>query len=369
MKMPLLFFALILSSGLLAQKTTPPKVLMVVSGYGKNAGKARPGFEMDEFAQAYLIFTANGLVPEVASPQGGKVEPDEFNPEKPYIQAILKDSTAQQLLRHTLPTARVRPQDYNVIYIVGGKGAMFDLPVDPYLQEAIVAVDAQNGIVASVCHGAAAFAHVKKSDGSYWVTGKKVTGFSNAEEVMFGKKWKLEFPFLLEDKLKARAAIFEQTDIMLPHVTQDKNVITGQNPYSTTAMATAVVRALGLAVAPRTLYPDENSMLLLTSFVEGHKEAARMALAQDTDQYDVELIALYGYLRAKAANDNAQQIQLAVEMMNLAMPYYYNAQLSLAQAECYLKLNDKAAARATLQSILDKEPDHKDAVKMLQELN
>jgi putative intracellular protease/amidase len=369
MKMPLLFIALILSSGLSAQKTTPPKVLMVVSGYGKNAGKTRPGFEMDEFAQAYLIFTANGLVPEVASPQGGKVEPDEFNPEKPYIQAILKDSVAQQLLRHTLPTARIHPQDYSVIYIVGGKGAMFDLPVDPFLQEAIVAIDAQNGIVASVCHGAAALAHVKKSDGSYWVTGKKVTGFCNAEEAMFGKKWKMEFPFLLEDKLKARAAIFEQTEIMLPHVAQDKNVITGQNPYSTTAMANAVVRALGIEVAPRPLYPDENSMLLLSAFVKGQKAEAHEVLAQHKDQYDVELIALYGYLRAKAANDNVQQIQLALEIMHLATPHYYNVQLSLAQVECYLKLNDKAAARALLQGILDKEPDQKDALKMLQELN
>ncbi len=369
MKMQLLFIALALSSGLLAQKTTPPKVLMVVSGYGENAGKTRPGFEMDEFAQAYLIFTSNGLVPEVASPQGGKVEPDEFNPEKPYIQAILKDTTAQQLLRQTLSTASIRPPDYSVIYIVGGKGAMFDLPVDPSLQKAIVAIDAQNGIVASVCHGAAAFAHVKKADGSYWVAGKKVTGFCNAEEAMFGKKWKLEFPFLLEDKLKARTAIFEQTDIMLPFITQDKNVITGQNPYSTTAMATAVVRALGITIAPRTLYPDENSMLLLSSFVDGQKEEARTALAQHTDQYDVELVALYGYLRAKAANDNAHQLQLAVEIMNLAMPYYYNAQLSLAQAECYLKLNDKAAARVLLQGILDKEPHQKDALKMLQDLN
>lgn len=37
------------------------KLLMVVSSYGKNLGAVRPGFEFDEFTQAYLIFRSNGI--------------------------------------------------------------------------------------------------------------------------------------------------------------------------------------------------------------------------------------------------------------------------------------------------------------------
>lgn len=37
------------------------KVLMVVSSYGKDQGQTRPGYEFDEFSQAYLLFKDNGL--------------------------------------------------------------------------------------------------------------------------------------------------------------------------------------------------------------------------------------------------------------------------------------------------------------------
>ena len=54
-----------------ATTPTPARVLLVVSGEGRDQGKTRPGFEMDEFAQAYLIFRDNGLAVQVASPRGG----------------------------------------------------------------------------------------------------------------------------------------------------------------------------------------------------------------------------------------------------------------------------------------------------------
>ena len=40
------------------QKTDPARVLIVVSGHGVDGGKTRPGFEMDELSQTYLIFHA-----------------------------------------------------------------------------------------------------------------------------------------------------------------------------------------------------------------------------------------------------------------------------------------------------------------------
>ena len=52
----------------------PLKVLIVVSGEGRDQGKSRPGFEMDEFAQAWSIFVDNGFAIDVASPRGGAVE-------------------------------------------------------------------------------------------------------------------------------------------------------------------------------------------------------------------------------------------------------------------------------------------------------
>ncbi len=56
---------------LCAGAAEPKKVLVVVSSEGRDHGKTRPGFEMDELAQAWLIFRANGLTIDLASPAGG----------------------------------------------------------------------------------------------------------------------------------------------------------------------------------------------------------------------------------------------------------------------------------------------------------
>ena len=106
-------------------------MLMVVSSYGKDEGASRPGYEFDEFSQAYLIFKANGMEVDIASPKGGKVEADQFNTDKEYNKAIMADEAVLKLLDNTLPTAEIVTEKYDAIYIVGGKGAMFDLPFDP----------------------------------------------------------------------------------------------------------------------------------------------------------------------------------------------------------------------------------------------
>ena len=44
---------------------------MVVSSYAQDMRSIRPGYEFDEFSQAYLIFKNNNLSIDVASPKGG----------------------------------------------------------------------------------------------------------------------------------------------------------------------------------------------------------------------------------------------------------------------------------------------------------
>ena len=130
MKNSILYIAFFLPILLLSQ-THPDqkKVLMVVSSYGKDLGATRPGFEFDEFSQAYQIFKQNGLHIDVSSPKGGKVEADKFNKEKAYNMAALEDQKILEVLENTTATSQVDPTRYDAIYVVGGKGAMFDLPM------------------------------------------------------------------------------------------------------------------------------------------------------------------------------------------------------------------------------------------------
>ncbi len=371
MKKLLLFSSLLFCSMVVfGQQSKPakPKILIVVSSYGKDSGKTRPGFELDEFTQAYWIFKDNQMQVEVASPKGGKAEPDEFNPKKPYNKRFLEDKDAQKLLDNTLPTAAAVAKDYDAVYIVGGKGAMFDLPVDPSLQEIITKTYKKNGVLSAVCHGSAALVHVKV-DNEFIVKNKSLTGFCNTEEEKFGKKWAKEFPYFLETKLQERGALYQKGEDMLPFVVTAGNFVTGQNPYSTTLVTEEILKALGRTPAPRQQYPDEKSMLLVKKALNGENQWAKEELAKKQSDYDLQLIAAFGYYGLLFAKDDTQALQKGLSIIELAAPYFFNENLQMERAIAYKKLGEKAKAKDLLNELVSKNLLVEESKKLLQELN
>lgn len=314
----------------LAQGATD-KVLIVVSSEGRDQGKTRPGFEMDEFAQSWLMLRANGMAVEVASPAGGPVEADRYNPKHDYNARLAADVEALAALRQTRPTAGLRASEYRAVLIMGGKGAMFDLPRDPGLQQLLRDMDSQGAVIAAVCHGPAALAEVRRADGKPLVEGRRLTGFSNEEEQAFGKKWAAQFPWLLEDKLKAQGARWEEASLMMPKVVVDGPLITGQNPYSTTAMTEAVLRALGREPVARQPYKDEATMALAQQWLDG-SETAKAQLAATPEVYHIELLAALGVYQFKQATDDATRRQ-ALSLMRLAEPHFKHEMLGTTMAE------------------------------------
>lgn len=341
------------------------RVLMVLSGYGQPEQQA-PGYEFDEFAKAYLLFQAHGVVVDIASPQGGKVEADKYDPAKSYNQQVLNDPAIVAKLHNTLSTAQLKAADYNGIFIVGGKGAMFDLPRDTALQQLIADIYQQQGSVAAVCHGPAALVNVKLADGSYLVANKVVNGFTNEEEHLFGKKWLARFDFMLQDKLVERGGRFEHSPMMLSHVAVDNRLITGQNPASTVATAKALLQSLGITPQPMAPHQDDATLALVAELLNG-KITATQLLAADAKQYQLELLGMYGYYYVNSAN-TTQQWQHALTLMQAGQSAINNPSLDMAIAQTQLKLGDKAAARATLQHILAEKPDFAAAITLLADL-
>lgn len=371
MKAKVLLLSLLSPLFLVAQtpKAVNKKILVVVSSYGKNEGKHRPGYEFEEFSQAWLIFKANGLEVDVASPKGGHAEPDAFNKSKPYNKLVVDDANAMTLLRNTIPTALVNPEQYAAIYIVGGKGAMFDLPFDPSLQDIILHVyEKQQGIVAAVCHGPAVLANIKLADGRFLVAGKIVSGFSNEEEKKFGKTWVTEFPFLLEGKLKSRGATYESSKAMLPQVSIDGRLITGQNPFSTTGLADAIVKAIGMKPVKRELYSDERSMYFVKRALQGDSIWARQEIKVHHAMYDTELIAVYGYYQLIKGDGSDAEIRSALQLIELVTAWVLKENLYYEMAKGYLQLKNKVRARELLQEVLAKNPTFAAAKKLLDEI-
>lgn len=347
------------------------KILMVVSSYGKDMGAVRPGYEFDEFSQAYLIFKNNNLFINVASPKGGKVEPDKFNKEKTYNKILLEDKVALNLLDNTKTTASINPDKYDAIYIVGGKGAMFDLPYDPSLQDIILNLyNRKETVISSVCHGPASFVNIKNND-EYIVKGVEITSFCNIEEDLFGKKWVKEFPFSLETKLKSRGAIFKQTNFMLSKVAVSGKFVTGQNPFSTTKSAEAVVESLGLIPVKRTLYNDEKSMYLIQDLLDDTKTVkwAEEELSKNKIDYDIQLIAVYGYYKILASKENKDELTKGIELIELTSPHFFNENLQLLLAKTHASLDNRERAKNILNELIAKNSLKEEAKKLLKEMN
>lgn len=346
-----------------------PKVLIVLSGEGRDAGKTRPGYEFDELSQAWLIFKANGLAADVASPQGGAIEADKYNPKEPFNAALLADTRAMEQLANTRRIADLRPGDYAAVYVVGGKGAMFDLPGHQPLQRLLSQAWDNGAVVAAVCHGPAALVDVRLADGSALVAGRRLTGFTNEEEKLFGKKWAAEFPWLLEDALRGRGARWEGAPLMMRRAIVDGRLITGQNPYSTPAVAEAIVRSLGREPVARTPWRDELSMTLVEQLRGGDAAGAASALAQAPQRYHVELIGMLGYYQALSAGDDAAQLRPALATMTLAMPYMQEPRLTVAAADAHLRLGEREQARRLVLQALEAAPGMEQAQALLKRID
>jgi putative intracellular protease/amidase len=316
-----------------AAPRAPDRVLLVVSGHGADAGKTRPGFEMEELAQAYLVFAANGLTVDIASPAGGAVTADAHEPDKPYIRQFLADPAAMAKLAATRPLRDVGDAGYGAVFIIGGKGAMFDLPVNADLKALLAATHEAGGVVGAVCHGPAALINVPLAGGGQLAEGRRMTGFSNEEEALFGKKWAKSFPVRLEDGLRGVGARFSAAPMMLSHVVVDERLVTGQNPYSTPQAAEAVVRAMGRTVAARQPWADERSIALIGRILAGETAEASRLLAANPAHYDPPLIAMWGFYRAKAAGNDRTALAQAIAVMEIAQPHFPEPRLASAITE------------------------------------
>ena len=98
------------------------------------------------------------------------------------------------------------------------------------------------GFVTSVCHGVAGLLNLKDGKGQYLIANRKITGFTQCEEILSGKHKFV--PFETEREAKKRGANFQKKRPFTSYAVQDDRLITGQNPQSGRAVADLLTRAL-----------------------------------------------------------------------------------------------------------------------------
>jgi putative intracellular protease/amidase len=121
---------------------------------------------------------------------------------------------------------------------------MEDLAHDPDLGTILAQADAAGTIIAPLCHGPAALLAANRPGGRWLFEGRSLTVFTDAEERLNGTAD--HAPWLVETVLKARGATVRSApEAWGPNVVVDGNLISGQNPASSRALAEKVVEVLG----------------------------------------------------------------------------------------------------------------------------
>jgi putative intracellular protease/amidase len=223
------------------------KILVVLTSQDQlgDTGE-KTGFWLEEFAAPYYVLKDAGADLTLASPRGGRppIDPKSDLPENltDATKRFHADHDAQARLADTKRLADVSADDFDAIFYPGGHGPLWDMPENPIsiaLIEAFVKADKPVG---AVCHAPAALVNVRATDGAYLVQGKRVTGFTNAEESAVGLT--AVVPFLLEDRLKERGGLFSHGADWAPYVQVDGRLVTGQNPASSGPAAMALLKLL-----------------------------------------------------------------------------------------------------------------------------
>ena len=185
------------------------------------------------------IATPGGKKPTVdevslaAESAGGQDRADSF---RRYIDSLDAE------LSNPLVLADVDASAYDAVVMPGGHGPMADLYQDADLGRLLTAINTAGKIIAPFCHGPAGLLSATDDDGAFTFAGRRLTVFTNEEELGGGTG--PTTPWFVEDVLKEKGAAVENGAAWTSHVVRDGNLITGQNPQSSEDVAKEVLKAL-----------------------------------------------------------------------------------------------------------------------------
>lgn len=227
-------------------------VLIVLSAADKWTRADGSTYETGVWAEEFIVidkaFRDAGFQVDLATPGGAAPTIDALS-----LQAnIVGEETAEfyrrylatngARLHNPLELVSVDARQYDAIVVPGGHGPVEDLYRDADMGRVLVEANQAGKLIGSVCHGPAALLAAYEADGRWTFEGRRMTAFTDEEEIEFGTAENA--PWLLAQSLRARGALFEQGPNWAPYVVADGNLITGQNPASSAALADAIITAL-----------------------------------------------------------------------------------------------------------------------------
>lgn len=207
------------------------------------------GFWAEELVVAHRALAAAGHDIVIATPGGNPapVDPGSLetgntgSAERTAEFRAYLDGIADELL-HPAALANMTAGDFDALVLPGGHGPMADLAVDAHLGRLLADADAAGILIAPFCHGPAGLLSATGADGEFVFAGRTLAAFTDEEERTGGLGDAA--PWLVASRLAERGARLDTAAAWTSHVVRDGNLISGQNPQSSVAVAAALLAAL-----------------------------------------------------------------------------------------------------------------------------
>jgi len=221
------------------------RVALIVTNATGPLPSGPTGLFLPELAHPYFALVAAGYEVVLVSPEGGRAANDLRHIDQvlddEQVARFYEDPELMSLLEDTCAPGDVASGDFVGVVYVGGHGAPFDYRSSTALNAFAEEVYARGGLVSAICHGVCGLVDLKDEAGAPLVARRRVTGFTNEEEGALRDA----MPYLLEDELLAKGAIFSRVQPWGSHVERDGRLITGQQHQSAAAFTDALIDGLG----------------------------------------------------------------------------------------------------------------------------
>lgn len=256
------------------------KVLVVMSGAHllelKGNKVYATGYYLNELATPLHALIEAGYTPVFASPDGDAPTMDAssnkdmfFGNDEAKRMATLRFIDSLPGLRHPLPLSSVagHTDDYAGVFVPGGHAPMVDLVKDKDLGKILHAFHETGRPTALICHGPMALLSTLPQADAFdkvlnagrtealpglakgWpYAGYKIAVFSKEEEQQIeAPQLGGLAPYYNDEALAAAGATVTNAESWKPNTVVDRELITGQQPFSDTAFAEAFIAKLNQA--------------------------------------------------------------------------------------------------------------------------
>jgi putative intracellular protease/amidase len=200
-----------------------------LGGTGKKTGVA-----LSELSVPYYQFLDAGMEVDLGSVEGGNIPIDPQTKRwpipTPSDRRFLKDETAMRKIENSLCIDDLDFKDYDVVFMVGGWGASYDLGYSQVLGDKTTEAYLNGAVLGSVCHGALGFLNVKDEYGKPLLEGRNATGVTDKQVRELGIDITPMHP---ETELRKAGARFNSNtafnDFFADITVVDGRLVTGQN--------------------------------------------------------------------------------------------------------------------------------------------